>query len=38
MTCSFHRYYLDDHVKEDKMDGACGMFAEEEKCKQGYDE
>jgi hypothetical protein len=38
MICSSHRYYLDDHIKENNMDGACGLFVEEEKCKQGYDE
>jgi hypothetical protein len=38
MIGSSHKFYLDDHIKGDNMDGACGMFVEEEKCKQGYDE
>jgi hypothetical protein len=38
MICSSHRYYLNDHIKEDNMDGACGMFVEEQKCRQDYEE
>ena len=32
------RHYKGDYIKEDKMDGACGMLVcgEEEKCMQGF--
>jgi hypothetical protein len=38
MICSSCRYYVGDHIKEDNVDGACGIFVEEEKCIQGYNE
>jgi hypothetical protein len=34
-TFTVTKYYLGDHIKKDKIGGACGTLVEDKECTEG---
>ena len=36
IICLLTKFYWDDKMMKNEMDGACSMYAGEERCVQGF--